>query len=276
MKDFVGKVAVITGGGTGIGAQLAIKLVQQGMKVVVASTNKEKLEAGAQTIREAGGDAAEVLPVVCDVSSRASVQNLFDVTIKTYGQVDLLVANSGVTTSGPFLDHREKDWDWVYDVVLKGTVYCIQIFYPYFCKQKSGHIVITGSQAGMVPDWFLDHGPYTSAKSAVTALGTALRPEAAQHGVGVTNVIVAGTITEIMKSERSRPAQYGDPLQVTIGKRSARRIEASEVAEMIVTGIKNDVAFVATHAELKAVTKDYFDRILSAYDLGSKPEDEEK
>lgn len=273
MKDLVGKVAVITGGGTGIGAQLAIKLVQQGMKVVVASTNKEKLESGADAIRNAGGDSAEVLAVICDVTKRQSVQDLFDETIKAYGKVDLLVANAGVTTSGPFLDHREADWDWVYDVVLKGTVYCIQIFYPYLCKQKSGHIVLTGSQAGMVPDWFLDHGPYTSAKSAVTALGTALRPEAAQHGVGVTNVIVAGTITEIMKSERSRPVEYGDPLQVPIGKRSARRIEASEVADMIVQGVRDDVAFVATHAELKAVTKDYFDRILASYDLGSKPEE---
>ena len=150
MKNFAGKVAVITGGGTGIGAQLAITLVQQGSKVVVASTNKEKLEAGAEAIRKTGGD---VLAVLCDVSNRESVQNLFDVTLKSYGQVDILVCNAGVTTSGAFLDHREADWDWVYDVVLRGTIYCIQIFYPHMCKRKSGHIVITGSQAGMVPDW---------------------------------------------------------------------------------------------------------------------------
>ena len=105
------------------------------------------------------------------------------------------------------------------------------------------------------------------------ALGTALRPEAAQHGVGVTNVIVAGTVTEIMKSERSRPEKYGSALQVPIAKRSARRIEASEVATMILKGIEDDAAFVATHSELKGLTKNYFDRILASYDLGSKPDD---
>jgi NADP-dependent 3-hydroxy acid dehydrogenase YdfG len=148
MKDFAGKVAVITGGGTGIGAQLAIKLSQLGMKVVVASTNKEKLEAGAEAIRKVA--EGELLAVVCDVSDRTSVQNLHDTTIRHFGRVDLVVCNAGVTTSGAFLEHRESDWDWVYDVVLKGTMYCIQIFYPQLCKQKSGHIVIVGSQAGMV------------------------------------------------------------------------------------------------------------------------------
>jgi len=126
--------------------------------------------------------------------------------------------------------------------------------------------VLTGSQAGMVPDWFTLHGPYTSAKSAVHALGTALRPEAAEHNVGVTVIVVAGTITDIVKSERSRPDRFGDPLLYPMKKREARRIPAKEVAERTVVGIKENAAFVMTHPELKAVTKEYFDRILAAYD----------
>ena len=114
---------------------------------------------------------------------------------------------------------------------------------------------------------FTLHGPYTSAKAAVHALGTALRPEAAEHNVGVTVVVVAGTLTDITKSERSRPDKFGEPLVVQgMKKREARRIEPKEVAERTVRGIKENAAFVATHPELKAVTKDYFDRILAAYD----------
>jgi 3-oxoacyl-[acyl-carrier protein] reductase len=184
-----------------------------------------------------------------------------------FGRCDLLFCNAGVTTAGPYLDHRPGDWDWVYGVVLGGVSNCIQSFYPDMCKQKMGQIILTGSQAGAVPDWFTLHGPYTAAKAAVHALGTALRPEAAEHNVGVTVVIVAGTLTDIMKSERSRPDKFGDALTVSgMKKREARRIPPKEVAERTIRGVKENAAFVATHPELKNLTKDYFDRILAAYD----------
>jgi NADP-dependent 3-hydroxy acid dehydrogenase YdfG len=263
MKDLNGKIAVITGGATGIGLAVALELAKQGTKVVLASTNLDRLEAAAKAVNEAGGDA---FPVVCDVTDRTSVQNLFDVVKEKFGSTDLLFCNAGVTTGGPFLKHRPGDWSWVYDVVLQGTVNCIQIFYPDMVSRKSGHIILTGSQAGMVPDWVTEHGPYTSAKAAVHALGTALRPEAEEHGVGVTTVIVAGTLTDIIKSERSRPDKYGGEGPKASKKREARRIPPSDVAEMMVQGVKNNAAWVATHPELKAVTQNYFEKILASYD----------
>jgi NAD(P)-dependent dehydrogenase (short-subunit alcohol dehydrogenase family) len=264
MKDLAGKVAVITGGGSGIGKELAIQLAQKGMKVVIASTNDEKLKLAVEEIKKAGGK--DVLAVNTNVGKRESVVALHDQVTKTFGPADLLVCNAGVTTSGPYEKHREQDWEWVYDVVLHGTAYCVQLFYPDMVKRKSGHIVMVGSQAGMVPNWFTLHGPYTSAKSAVMALGAALRPEAAEHNVGVSNIIVAGTVTEIMKSERSRPEEYGDPLVCEMPKREARRIPASDTARMIVKGIEENKEWIATHPELKALTKGYFDSILAAYD----------
>jgi short-subunit dehydrogenase len=264
MKDLKEKVALITGGATGIGKALALELAKEPMKIVLASTSKERLDATAEEVRKAG--AVEVLTVVCDVSNRDSVTNLHAEVKKAFGGVDLLVCNAGVTTGGPFVKHRTEDWDWVYDVVLRGVTNCIQLFYPDLVEQKSGHIVLIGSQAGIAPTWVSLHGPYTSAKSAVMALGAALRPEAEEHGVGVSNIIVAGTLTEIMKSERSRPEKYGDALVVNMPKREARRIPASDVAEMIVSGVKENKGWVATHPELKTVTKQYFDEILAAYD----------
>jgi 3-oxoacyl-[acyl-carrier protein] reductase len=264
MKDLKRKVALITGGATGIGKALALQLSKERMKIVLASTSKSRLDAAAEEVRKAG--ALDVLVIICDVSSRESVSNLHNEVTKAYGGVDLLVCNAGVTTGGPFLEHRTEDWNWVYDVVLQGTVNCIQLFYPDMVRKKSGHIVLIGSQAGMAPTWVSLHGPYTSAKSAVMTLGAALRPEAEEHGIGVSNIIVAGTLTDIIKSERSRPERYGDALVVNVPKREARRIPASDVAEIIVTGVKENKAWVATHPELKSVTKKYFEGILAAYD----------
>jgi 3-oxoacyl-[acyl-carrier protein] reductase len=300
MKDLAGKVAVITGGGSGIGKELAVQLAQKGTKVVIASTNDEKLQSAVEEIKNAGGK--DVLAVKTDVSKRDQVVNLHDQAVKAFGAVDILVCNAGVTTSGPcksqppysvlcmqlmLVDdqHREQDWAWVYDVVLHGTAYCVQVFYPEMVRRKTGHIVMVGSQAGLVPNWFTLHGPYTSAKSAVMALGAALRPEAEEHNIGVSNVIVAGTVTEIMKSERSRPSEYGEPLVYNMPKRTARRIPASDTAGMIVKGIEENKPWIATHPELKELTRyvtfiiteicaqklmqvhsKYFDDILASYD----------
>ena len=263
MKSFNEKTAVITGGATGIGLAVALELAKEGTKVVLASTNLERLEAAANAVREAGGEA---FPVVCDVTDQTSVRSLFKTVAEKYGHADLLFCNAGVTTGGPFIEHRPSDWNWVYDVVLQGTVNCIQSFYPDMVARKSGHIILTGSQAGMVPDWVTEHGPYTSAKAAVHALGAALRPEAAEHGVGVTTVIVAGTLTDIIKSERSRPDRYGGEGPKAGKKREARRIPASDVACMMLKGVKENAAWVATHPELKASTQNYFERILASYD----------
>lgn len=264
MQDLKGKVAVITGGATGIGLAFALELAATGVAhIIIASTNKDRLEAAATEIRKTG---AEALPIVCDVSEKASVQNLHDEAITAFGHVDILACNAGVTTGGPLLDHRPEDWDWVFGVVLNGTVNCIQAFYPGMCERKTGHILITGSQAGMNVTWVKLHGPYTAAKSAVMALGAALRPEASEHGVGVSNVIVAGTQTEILQGERSRPAKFGEPQNLDRVKRNAHRIPPSDIGKMMVDGIKQNKEWIATHPELKESTKGYFDRILAAYD----------
>ena len=264
ITNFTNKVAIITGGASGIGLAIALELAKDHAKICIASTNRKRLDEASAKIVLAGG---ECLAVECDVSSKASVEALRDEVETALGPVDLLFCNAGVTTGGPYLNHRPEDWDWVYGVVLGGVTNCVQVFYPEMCERKSGQIILTGSQAGMVPDWFTLHGPYTGAKAAVHALGTALRPEAAEHNVGITVVIVAGTLTDITKSERSRPEKFGEALVVDgMKKREARRIPAEEVAQRTLRGVMENAAFVATHPELKTLTKEYFDRILAAYD----------
>ncbi|MGE0388413.1 MAG: SDR family NAD(P)-dependent oxidoreductase [Gammaproteobacteria bacterium] len=272
LTEFAGKTAVITGGATGIGRALALALAEQDMNIVLASTNEARLEQTAGAVRARG---ARALAIQCDVANRAAVRDLAARSVAEFGAVDLLCANAGVTTAGPFLDHRDEDWDWVYDVVLRGVTHCIQSFYPLMARAHSGQILITGSQAGLVPDWVLGHGPYTSAKAAVMALATALRPEAAGHGVGVTVLIPAGTESDILLCERSRPARYGSgmPPGEIVPRDGAPAplpdtsffLTAEEVAAQVVTKLPENPAVIATHPGLKPLAEDYFARILSAY-----------
>ena len=125
ITDFKGRVAVITGGATGIGLSIALELAKEDMKIVIASTNKARLDEATKQIENTGG---ECLPVVCDVTSRDSVKQLYNTVKENFDHCDLLFCNSGVTTGGPYLDHRPDDWDWVYGVVLGGVANCVQMF----------------------------------------------------------------------------------------------------------------------------------------------------
>jgi 3-oxoacyl-[acyl-carrier protein] reductase len=268
---FENKTAVITGGATGIGRGLALAFAREGMNIVLASTNKERLSRAEAQVRDRG---ASVISVVCDVADRAAVRGLAARCVDEYGGVHLLCANAAVTTAGPFIDHKDEDWDWIYDVVLRGVTNCVQAFYPLMARQGEGQILITGSQAGLVPDWVIGHGPYTSAKAGVTALAVALRPEAAQYGVGVSVLIPAATESDIQFSTRSRQARYGESIQGEMAPRSGAPeplegakfwLTPDEVAARVVSEIPKDPAFIVTHPSMKPLVEDYFNRILSAY-----------
>lgn len=262
MEDFAGKTAVVLGGGTGIGAELGRQLAAEGMNVVLASRNLEQLDKSATVIRDDGGTVSTHR---CDVTDRDSVRALLDFAVAEYGAVDLLCANAGVTTAGPFHEHRPEDWSWVYDVVLGGVANCVQVFYPHMVERGSGHISLTGSQAGLVPNWIYEHGPYTSAKSAVMALGSALRIEAEELGVEVSVFVPAGVSTGIMKSEQARDEKYGTPLKADYRPRNVRRIEPDEAARRAIDGIRRNAPFTASHPELRQLTADYFDMILDGF-----------
>ena len=275
MKDLQGKTALVTGGATGIGKALARELAQAGMTVTIASTNAGRLDAAAAELR---GDGLEIFPAVCDVADRDAVEALARALEARHGPLDLLCANAGVTTFGPFVDHRSGDWDWVTDVVFKGVANCVQAFYPGMVARKSGHIMLTGSQTALAPDWVLQHGPYIAAKAAVHALAFSLRPEAAEHGVGVTLFVPAATETDVEKGQRSRQQRYGEALQGEVKLRADAPppladypffLSAEDAAARAIQGIRDNAAIVVTHAGMKPLVADWFDRVLAAYDAAA-------
>lgn len=264
----------MTGAGSGIGRALAEALAAGGAFVVLAGTRPEPLEAVRDGIVSRGGQAS-AHPT--DVSDRSSVFELADRTLAERGQVDLLCSNAGVRTFQPYLAHRADDWRWVYDVVLMGVVHGIEAFYPAMVERRRGQIMNVGSMMGLVPDWMLDHGPYSSAKAAVVALSLSLRLEAEAHGVGVS-VLIPGAVRTPRDSEGSRPSRYGAPRPEAQGRPHARPgvplgeaakdmvLEPEEAARIALDGLERGDAVIATHPGLKPIVEDFYERMLAAFD----------
>ena len=269
------QVAVVTGGASGIGLSLAQRLAKEGMHVAIASTNAAKLAKAAESLGAASG--REVATFVCDVADRAQVQALAEQVKARFGRTDLLCANAGATSLGTYLDHRSADWDWAIDINLGGVTHCIEAFYPDMAARRSGTILITGSQTSLVPDWVLGHGPYVPAKAGVLALAFALRAEAAAYGVKVSLLLPAATETTIAETGRRVPPDRGE-MVVREGLPNPLPpffLTPDEVAARAVSGLKADAPLIVTHAGMRPLVEDYFNRILAAYDSAAawRPEE---
>lgn len=267
MGEWSGKVAVVTGGATGIGQALARALAAEGMDLVLCSRNLAANEAAADRIRALGRRA---LAVACDVADRAQVRAMAARAEAELGPVELVCANAGATTFGELADHTDDDWDWSLDINLRGATNTIQAFYPAMVARRSGTIMLTGSQTALAPDWVLNHGPYIGAKAAVHALAFSLRAEAAAHGVNVSLLIPAGTLTDIAVTARPVPPGSGE-LRLPEGGPAPLpgfpfMLEPEEVAARAIAGLRRNAAVIPTHAALKPMVEHYFQRILAAYD----------
>ena len=271
MDELAGKTAVLAGASTGIGRALAIALGREGMNVVLASTNTERLEAAAAAVRETG---ARAVAVTCDVADARAVEGLADQAFAAFGEVHLLCNNAGVTTFGPLADHTLEDWAWVFGVCLMGAVHGVQAFLPHMLERGSGHILTTGSPTGIMPDTFLQHGPYSSAKAAVGTYTITLRQELAPRGIGVSLLLpgwVPSSIAEkanlhgpVKPGERGAVAYNPEVPPPTEGARV--RVTAETMAEFAVRGVKANDPIIMAPTGLKPAAKDYFDRYLDAFD----------
>src|SRR5262245_34708822 len=147
MKEFTGKVAVVTGAASGIGRALAERFARAGMKVVLADVETGALEEAAREIRATG---APTLAVRTDVSKAADVEGLARATLDAFGAVHILCNNAGVALGGPCWMHTVADWEWVLGVNLWGVIHGVRVFTPIMLSQGGeGHIVNTASLAGL-------------------------------------------------------------------------------------------------------------------------------
>jgi NAD(P)-dependent dehydrogenase (short-subunit alcohol dehydrogenase family) len=204
MKDFKGKVAVITGAASGIGYGLSERCAKEGMKIVLADVEDGALAKAEKEIRALG---AKTLAVKTDVSKASKVETLAKMTVDTFGAVHLLFNNAGVTKVSTVWEDTLADWQWILGVNLWGVIYGIHFFVPIMLKQNiECHIVNTASIGGLCTGI---SGPYEVSKHGVVLLSETLYHQLAQRGSRiVVSVLCPGSIkTKAMDSERNRPAE---------------------------------------------------------------------
>ncbi len=168
MRDLAGKVAVVTGAGSGIGLALASRLSSEGMRVVISDVDERALDRAAALLVEGGADRGDVLAQRCDVRVEAEVGALADQVFATWGQVDVLCNNAGVFVGGLLWERPTVDLEFVLGVNVYGILHGIRAFVPRMLAQDSeGHVVNTCSVAGLLGAPF--SGPYCISKFAVVA-----------------------------------------------------------------------------------------------------------
>ncbi|HEC38540.1 hypothetical protein LCGC14_0635250 [marine sediment metagenome] len=207
MKEFQDKVAVITGAANGIGLSLAKKCVKEGIKTVLTDIQEDLLLKETNKLKEAGGD---VTSVICNVSKFEEINKLADITINTYGKVNLLFNNAGVIPGTRILKNTIKDFEWVIGVNLWGVIYGINTFLPIMFEQKEeSHIVNTSSGSGFHPG----NGAYDITKFGINALSECMRMELKEMNSHVSvSVLVPGIVdTGIVDSNRNRPKDLKNP-----------------------------------------------------------------
>lgn len=196
MFELTSKVAVVTGGGTGLGEAAARALAEAGASVVLSGRRRENLEKVAADIRSNGGQA---LPVVADVSRREDVESMTAEALRAYGKIDVLVNNAGINIVKPFLDLTEEEWDAVINTNLKGCFNCCQAIGKGMVEQGSGSIINMVSVFGL--RGFMNLAPYVASKGAIVQFTKALAVEWGRHNVRVNAIAPSYIKTEMTKRD---------------------------------------------------------------------------
>jgi len=187
------KVAVITGGGTGIGKATARLFAKEGAAVVLAGRRKEPLLQTAREITEAGGRAE---PVVTDVTDSSQVQGLFELAAKRFGVIDILFNNAGVFISGrEAQDYSEEEWERVFKVNFWGTFYGMKYIVPYLKKAGGGVIINCSSVSGRVAQ--RKQAPYNASKAAVEMLSKCMALELGPSKIRINTICPNMTETDM-------------------------------------------------------------------------------
>lgn len=265
MEDLEGKVAVVTGAGSGIGRGLAAGFVAEGMKVVLADLDEVRLRQAEAELSEAGGD---VFPVVCDTSLEESVQALAQRALDHYGAAHVLCNNAGVVGKGDPWTGPIAVWDWVIGINLYGVIHGIRAFLPIMTEQGEGHIVNTASMAGLLA--MAGAAPYNVTKHGVVALSEGLFTELKSTGspVGVSVLCPGFVKTELMEkvtwAERlgDEPPATANPVGQFVDQMLREGVEVgmspTDVAAQVVAAIKADQFWILTHPDYgPAVTERY-------------------
>ena len=271
MKDLKDKVAVVTGGASGLGLAMARRFAAEGMKLVLADVEEEALRKVETEFRKAG---VAVIGIRTDVSRGQDVERLAEKTLATFGGVHVLCNNAGVGPGGILWENTAADWEWVLGVNLWGVIHGVRVFVPILLRQDTEcHVINTASVAGLlsVPNM----GVYCVSKHAVVTLTECLYHDLAQRGskIGVSLLCPAYVSTGIIDSERNRPAALRNAQRTRTPEELAReetmrkavssgKISADQVAQMVLGAVRENRFYVLTHPKIKNAIRTRMEDIL--------------
>ena len=274
MKDFKDRVAVVTGGASGIGLGLAHRCAAEGMKIVLADVEGPALKESERSLK-AGG--AEVLGIHADVSKHTDVEMVRDKTLAAFGGVHLLFNNAGVQASKAtaFWESSLNDWHWVVGVNLWGVIHGIRTFLPVMVAQNEpAHVVNTASMAGLFPTTV--NGIYSVTKSAVVNLSEDLYLQVGERGlpIGVTVVCPSFVRTRLNEAERNRPADLAGPPAPPLPPERAELVKnfealnetgtpPDEFAGFVFDAIRADRLYCLPHRDRVEVLRERVENIIS-------------
>lgn len=228
------KVAIVTGSTKGIGKEIALAFARQGAKVVVSGRSAERATQVCEEIKAAGGSA---VAVVGDVAQIDDAQALIDKTVETYGRVDVLVNNAGITRDNLLMRMKESDWDEVININLKGTFNCIKSITRQLMKQRSGRIINITSVVGQMGN--AGQANYSASKAGIIGLTKSVAKELASRNI-TCNAIAPGFIETDMTGvldEKTREALLG---QIPLGRLG----QVDDVAKAAIFLASDDAAYI--------------------------------
>lgn len=258
-------VALVTGGGHGIGEALCLALASQGMQVAVVDVNADRARAVARRI------GAVARPYQVDITDRDALRELAVGIEQELGPLNLLCANAGVVMPfGSVIDREKADWQYVLSVNLFGVIHTVDTFMEQLRRNAgNAHILVTSSMGGMVIAGHMPLGPYTVSKYACVGYCEELRAALAKEGIGVSMLAPGVVATEIMhNSSETRPSKLGrqpppprDRGYVT-PRLAAMAVSPAQAAETALAGIRNDRFYIPTHFDAADRLKLHYDAIV--------------
>ena len=224
MSRLLGRVAIVTGAGRGIGRAIALRYSQEGAAVALAARTRAQIDEAAAEIESAGGRA---LAIQCDVSSESDVDRLVDATVRQFGKIDILVNNAAVNL--PPTDLTEVDlsvWRDVIDVNLTGAFICTRAVLPHMKRIGSGVVLILSSVGGR--RGAAGRGPYRASKAALINFTETIAAEGAKYGVRAVCLCPGGVDTDMMREigmargrELMKPEQVADVAAFAVSDEAA-------------------------------------------------------
>lgn len=266
MEIGAGRVAVVTGAGSGIGLAMARAFAEAGCSVVLADVQPDALADAESAV---GSTGAETLAVTTDVSDREQVEHLAATTVERFGGVHVVCNNAGVSGAGDPWFGPIESWEWVFGVNLWGVVHGVRAFLPHLVAGGGGHIVNTSSMLGL----YAGMSPvYDATKHGVVALTESLyhAMQAAGTGVGVSCLCPGWVRTGIIESDRNWPSGLGSLPDRDAGAEIVRShvqravdegMQPSAVADLVLDAIRRDRYWILPHPEWVEVAMERFHRI---------------